>query len=258
MENSPAPTTRTQLTFRLLGIIALTVGIVASAWFLSRFMLEIRQATEKHITVKGVAERMVRSDLGSFTCSLTVRAKTVEEGYAELNNAIATFKNKLTSVGFLLTELDEEDISYEKEYQSETVKKNNETITRNIFKDYRFDYSVRLRTNRVDQIRDNYLKLYELSRQKFQITISSPSYFINDPERYKLELVDQASVSATGRAKTVASQCGSNLGALISAKQGVIQITRPASNETSDWGVYDTSSIDKVMRLVMTLDFALK
>ncbi len=257
MENS-TPCTRNQLILRLLGIVAITVGIVTSAWFLSRFMLEIRQSTEKHITVKGVAERMVRSDIGSFTCTLTVRAKTVEDGYAELDKAIATFKDKLTSIGFQLAELDEEDITYEKEYQNETVKKDNETITRNIFKDYRFEYSVRIRTTRVDQIRDNYLKLYELSRQKFQISVSSPSYFISEPEKYKLALVDQASVSATSRAQTVASQCGSKLGALLTARQGVIQITRPASNDTSDYGVYDTSSIDKVMRLVMTLDFALK
>ena len=45
---------------------------------------------------------------------------------------------------------------------------------------------------------------------------------------------------------------------LLHSGQLGIQITRPASNDTSDYGTYDTSSINKVMRLVVTLDFALE
>ena len=102
------------------------------------------------------------------------------------------------------------------------------------------------------------IKLYDLISQNINIEISSVSYFISDPEQYKLELVDAATKSAYQRARTVADTCGSELGPLLVGRQGVIQITRPASNDTSDYGTYDTSSINKVMRLVMTLEFSLK
>ena len=101
-------------------------------------------------------------------------------------------------------------------------------------------------------------KLYELTKDGIAISVTPVEYFISNPEQYKLELVDQASAAAAERARTAARQSGSRLGPLMTARQGVIQITSPASNETSDYGVYNTSSINKVMRLVMTLEFALK
>jgi hypothetical protein len=90
------------------------------------------------------------------------------------------------------------------------------------------------------------------------ISVSNPEFYINDLEQYKLELVNLASASAAERAKVAASQSGSNLGPLMTARQGVIQIPEPACNDTSDYGVYNTSSVTKVIRLVMTMTFSLK
>ena len=104
----------------------------------------------------------------------------------------------------------------------------------------------------------NLLKIHELAAQGMNVSVGTPQYFINNPEQYKLELVNAASASAAQRARTAAQHSGSALGALMEARQGVIQITAPASTETSDYGVYDTKSVQKVIRLVMTMKFALK
>ena len=246
------------LIVSLCGTLAVTVGIVASAWLLSRFMLKIHHSTEKHITVKGVAERLVRSDMGCFDCRVRVKARTVEEGYAALNTASGALKQKLTQLGFLTEEQENERISYQKLYRTERVKEGNSTVTRELFDGYQFTCKLRIRSKRVDHISRNYLKLFELTRQKIAVDVDAPEYFISDPEKYKLSLVDEASASAAKRAQTVAAKCGSTLGPLLVARQGVIQITRPASSDSSDGGVYDTTSIEKVMRLVVTLDFSLR
>ena len=102
------------------------------------------------------------------------------------------------------------------------------------------------------------LKIYELTARKQDVSVTDPQYYISNPEQYKLALVNEASASAAERARTAARQSGSELGPLMTARQGVIQITRPASNDTSDYGMYDTSSVQKVIRLVMTMEFALK
>ena len=235
---------------------ALTAGIVGSAWMLSRFMLKVQKTTEKNIRVKGVAERMVRSDLGSFRCSVWVKAKTIPEGYTELNKVAETLRKKLLDFGFDASEFSDE-IDYNAQYRTEKTVENGKTVSREYFDHYRFTYTVGVRTAKVDLIAQNHLKLYELTKDKININVNSPEYYISQPEQYKLALVDEASASATQRARTVADKCGSTLGPLLTARQGVIQITRPASNDTSDYGVYDTSSIDKVMRLVVTLEFSL-
>ena len=116
---------------------------------------------------------------------------------------------------------------------------------------------MRIRTSDVALVSANVLKIHELALQKLNVSVESPKYFINNPEQYKLELVNSASASAAQRARTAASHSGSSLGPLMEARQGVIQITAPASSETSDYGVYDTKSVQKVIRLVMTMKFAL-
>jgi hypothetical protein len=45
------------------------------------------------------------------------------------------------------------------------------------------------------------------------------------------------------------------LGRLVSARQGIIQITKKNSSDMTDWGVYDTETIDKVVKLVVSLEY---
>lgn len=240
-------------------IIALTAGIVISSFMLSRFMLKIQHSTEKNITVKGVAEKLITSDLAAFTCSVTVKGNTREAGYAELARAKAILWAKLDSLGFVAAMREDEAISCDPHYRTIKSKdKYGKETSESYFDHYELSYSVRVRTDNVKLVSGNVLRLHELAFQKLNISVSAPKYFINNPEQYKLELVNAASASAAQRARTAASHSGSTLGPLMEARQGVIQITAPASNETSDYGVYDTRSVQKVIRLVMTMKFALK
>ena len=42
---------------------------------------------------------------------------------------------------------------------------------------------------------------------------------------------------------------------VISASQRIFQITKPKSTQTSSWGMYDISSIEKKVRAVVTMEF---
>jgi hypothetical protein len=44
----------------------------------------------------------------------------------------------------------------------------------------------------------------------------------------------------------------------VSASQGVYQIVARGSTGSSDYGEYDTSSIDKTARVVVTLEYAVR
>ena len=239
-------------------IIAITIGMVVSAFMLSRFMLKIQHSSEKSITVKGVAEKLITSDLGTFTCSLKVKADTKAEGYALLDRSSKVLESKLDSLGFTENMREDKNISCAEIYRTVKTKVNGRETSTDEFDHYALTYSVRIRTSNVQLIKENVLKIYELTARKLDISISDVEYYISNPEQYKLELVNQASSAAAERARTAASQSGSKLGPLMTARQGVIQITAPASNDTSDYGVYNTSSVQKVIRLVMTMEFELK
>ena len=255
MEKQCSAAKITLISFTLISVI---IGMSISSYMLSRFMLRIQRTTEKSITVKGVAEKEIISDLAAFTCSVTVRSSDKAEGYNKLTNATNMLNKKLELLGFTESMRFDKNISCSERFKTIKTVVNGKTTEKEEFSHYLFNYSLTVRTNNVKLVDNNVLLLHSLARNGVDIFVSSPEYFISNPEQYKLELVNQASASAAERARVAARQSGSDLGPLITARQGVIQITAPASTETSDYGTYNTSSFKKVIRLVMTMEFALK
>ncbi len=60
------------------------------------------------------------------------------------------------------------------------------------------------------------------------------------------------------RALALAEGSKGKVGALISAQQGVFQITEQHSTDTSGYGEYDTSTIEKTAKAVVTLEYAIE
>ena len=239
-------------------VISIIIGMTISSYMLSRFMLRVQRTTEKSIKVKGVAEKEVLSDLASFNCSVSVKSKEKPDGYNKLTNVTNILNKRLDQLGFTEDVRFDKSISCSERYN--TIKSSNDATTteKEEFSHYVLTYGLTVRTKDVKTVEENVLKLNSLVRNGVDIYISNPEYFISNPEQYKLELVDQASASAAERARVAARQSGSDLGPLMTARQGGIQITAPASTETSDCGTYNTSSTKKVRRMVMTMEFALK
>lgn len=254
MPSSP----RVSVPILLLCTIIASAAVAASAWTISRFMLRVEKNTEKTVTVKGVAEKEIESDVGAMTCQLSVKAQKIADGYAELNRVGGVFKQKLAELGFDSGEEEDVSISYESVSKTVKSKENGKEISREEFSHYVFRRSCRIRSKKVRNLAEASVKLYELTAQGVDLSVGTPEFFISDPEKYKLELADAAALSAYQRGQRVADSCHAKIGKLLTARQGVIQITRPADNQSSDYGVYDTTSIPKIMRMVVTVTFALK
>ena len=167
-------------------IAAVTIGMIFSAFMLSRFMLKIQRTTEKSITVKGVAEKQVKSDIAAFNCSISVKAKTKAEGYAALEKNAAILCSKLDSLGFTENMREDNSINCVEIYRTVTVKEKGKESKEEIFDYYSLTYSVRIRTNQVDVVAKNILKIYELTARKLDVSVGSPQYFISNPERLLL------------------------------------------------------------------------
>ena len=246
------------------GSIVIAGGIIGSSAMLSRSSVSLKtktvstMATEKTITVKGVAEKQIVSDLGAREVEIFCNAKEIPAGYAQINEQNKLFLKKLTAIGIDESKVEDVQITYFPVYKNIEETKEKKTVTRQEFQHYRFRRGCRIVTSDVKALAKASVELYDLIAAGVEISISKPQYFISDPEQYKMQLIDSATASAYQRANTLAVKSGAELGPLLVARQGVIQITRTASNDTSDYGMYDTSSINKVMRLVVTLEYSLK
>jgi hypothetical protein len=60
------------------------------------------------------------------------------------------------------------------------------------------------------------------------------------------------------RAENMVKATGNKIGSIRSAKMGVFQITPITSTDVSDWGVNDTSSLEKKVMAVVSASFAIE
>ncbi|HSI88332.1 MAG TPA: SIMPL domain-containing protein, partial [Pyrinomonadaceae bacterium] len=96
-----------------------------------------------------------------------------------------------------------------------------------------------------------------LINQGILIESKPPQYYYNAIGDLKVEMLGEAAKDAKERAERIASSTGNSIGSVRSARMGVMQITAADSTEVSDYGVYDTSTIEKDMTAVVNVSFAI-
>jgi hypothetical protein len=69
-------------------------------------------------------------------------------------------------------------------------------------------------------------------------------------------MLAEAAKDAKVRAQQIAQSTGSSIGSIRNARMGVLQITAADSNEVSDSGMNDTSSLEKDITAVVNIGFA--
>ena len=70
-----------------------------------------------------------------------------------------------------------------------------------------------------------------------------------------VKILAEAAKDAKQRAEQIAEATGSRIGQVRSARMGVLQITPAFSNEVSDYGINDVSSLQKDITGVVTVEF---
>jgi len=98
----------------------------------------------------------------------------------------------------------------------------------------------------------------ELIDQGVELNSGAPAYHYRKLDELKLEMLAKATENAKQRAANMANATGNQIGPIRSAKMGVFQITPINSNEVSDYGVNDLSSLDKKVTAVVMATFAIE
>lgn len=87
---------------------------------------------------------------------------------------------------------------------------------------------------------------------------STMEFYSSEIEEIKKQLLGKATQNAYERAQEITSSTDLKVDKLISARAGVFQITEPYSTEISDFGMYNTSSARKSIKVTVSADFTLK
>ncbi|MDO4430959.1 MAG: SIMPL domain-containing protein [Lonepinella koalarum] len=233
----------------------LAIGLMASAFILGHQFKNLRQTGS--ITVKGVAEADYKSAFGTWKISVSGWGKTyaeaLKDNQVQLNLAVKFLKEQ----GFTADEREITDIDvheYMEEYED------NKGNMRSRQNGYASSRAIILSTKDLAKLQKGMTQIQHLRAENQYIDFSSPDYYLDDLQTIKRELISKATQDAYVRAEEFAKTSHVKVGILKSASQGAFDIKadRPSDVDSSDYGgEYDTSTIKKKVRLVVTIEYAI-
>ncbi len=227
----------------------LAVGLMLSSWIVSNGMLKLK-ASGNSITVTGSAKQQLKSDLAVWTGMFTAQSPELTGAYAKLKNSQDKVKNYLVEKGFTEKDIIFSSINTDIRY---VLLANGQYS--NQVESYRLSQNVEIRSDQVDQVAALSREATDLINQEVEFYSNPPQFFYTKIADLKVEMLSLATQDALKRAEQIASNSNSKVGALRGAKMGVFQITPLYSNEISDYGINDTSSLDKEITAVMNCEF---
>jgi len=236
----------------ILGICIAAATIVSSI-ILSKGFLKITKFVREQITVTGSAQKEIKSDYIVWRGTFSTRQADLKTGYQKLNGDLEKIKKYLIGKGINEKEIIVSQISTNKVY-----KKNEKGNDTNEIQWYMLSQTVEVRSKDVDRMDKVSRESTELINENIDFESQAPEYFYTKLDELKIEMLGKATENAKARAENMVRATGNKIGSIRSARMGVFQIMPITSTEISDYGVNDTTSLDKKVMAVVTASFAIE
>jgi len=234
------------------GIIALSLSLLFSTFMGTQALKQFKNS-DNTISVTGSARKGIRSDFATWRSSITYEATSREEAYQIIQAQTETVQNYFIDQGIpseAIT-LDELNLNSLPEYLA-----NGNQSGR--IRGFKLMQHFEVRLADVNKIANLARQSMSLLNQGLAFESYPPEYLYTKLSDLRVEMLAQATEDARERAQHILTATDNKLGPVRSVRTGVFQITRPHSTEVSDYGRYDTSSIDKDITAVLTLSFAVE
>ena len=233
-----------------LAAVVIAAGLVLASAIAGWAFVKGRRG-DQTITVTGSARRPIRSDLVVWRAAVSYQASTLSEAYRSLSEAVPKVKSYLVSKGIPENEITVSSISSQTLHGRTSDGAETSEIT-----GYSLRQELEVRSKDVEKIGKIAREATELINQGILLESMAPEYYYTQLGSLKIEMLAEAAKDAKLRAEKIAESTGSSIGSVKTARMGVLQITPAGSNEVSDSGMNDTSSLDKDITAVVSIGFA--
>ncbi|MCK9478254.1 MAG: SIMPL domain-containing protein [Firmicutes bacterium] len=233
--------------------VIISIGLIISATSASYLFFKGRTAETGVISVVGSAKQEIKSDFAVWRCQYSAQMHTLPEAFAKLKDDQKTVKEYLIS-----KDIDEKDLSVlAVETQIIYVRDNHGMPTSEI-ESYRLWQAIEIKSNDVDKIDAISKEATELIDKGVLMVSQQPQFYYTKIADLKIEMVALATKDAMERAQKIAENSNAKIAGMINSNMGVFQIRALYSDEISDYGINDTTSIHKEIMSVMNCRFKAK
>jgi len=232
------------------------ISIVATGFVVASYFYKVKGLSDV-INVTGSAQKTITSDVVKWRMSFS---RTVVE--SQLKNGYSLIKQDSDAVMKYLKDnsVDEKSMTigsvtvnpvydnpYGKDGSSEPKQKQ-----------YILTQDITIESNDVEKISTVAKNSGVLIQEGVLLNNNPLEYYYSKLSDLKKEMLAEATKNAKERAEEIAKSTDSKIGALRSAAMGVTQITPVNSTDVSDYGSYDTTSLEKQITAIVRASFSLK
>lgn len=243
-----------------MGMVVIALGLVVTGWIGFAAVKAAKRANDV-ITVTGSARQSVRSDMAQWDGSLYVNAHSLQEGYAQLQqrmNRVREFlkAHRVPDSLIVVSTMQSREMSERR--PREGMKSRERDDYENVFIGYQLTQRFELKWSQVDTVDALARDISALVGEGIPVQSSPPRFYFTRLADMRTDLLAAATRDARGRAEAIAGSGGGKVGAMRTARMGVFQVTQPLSRDVSDYGIYDTSTIEKEITAVVNVTFAVE
>lgn len=228
--------------------IIIGLSLILSAVAVSFVIYRIK-AMDNALQVTGSAKKVVTSDAvkwnGEF--ARTVTTDNLKAGYTQMASDLEKVKSFLKSEG-----VEDKDINISPVYMYDQYDYKADSSAQ---KKYNLSQTLQVQSNAVEKITNLAKNVQKLIDSGVIFSTRSLEYYYTQLPEARIELLSEAVKDAQNRAERIAESSDNKVGALKSASVGVVQVLPVNSTEISDYGAYDTSSIEKEVMITVRATF---
>jgi len=227
-------------------IFAVIITVIAIGAFFSAKNLD------NTISVTGSARRAVVSD--SAKLSLTIRRTasfaTVAQGYKDIAQDAFLIKDFILKAGFTDSDITITPPSADQIYDN-TSRTPEE-------RQYDIREMIDVRSVDIKKIEDLSKTITNVARSGLVVEVRPVEYLYTKLADVRVELFAEAIKDARVRAEAIATTSGGKVGKIKSAATGVVQVLPPQSSDVTDYGAFDTTTLNKEVMVTTRATFNLR
>ena len=221
--------------------IILGISFIIGMFLLGSKLHDAKKSSQ-FVSVKGLAEKEVKADQGSWTISAANNGNDLNYTKNNINEQVSTIQNWLKEKGFIEGEIKVEELS----------------LQENIYGNVQYRYSARLQislaTDKVDLLDKVSGQANELIDRGVSLTgdrwLTRPRYFFTKINEIKPTLLAESTKAALTSAEEFADNSGAKVGGIRRASQGIISLI-PANRVSESEEFY----LQKIARVVSSIDY---
>ena len=230
-----------------LGICLMAASLIMGAFY---YTTQKTIASRDVLSVTGSSKTQVTSDQAKLALSIrrVVTTKTLAGGYTGVASDLQLATDLLTKEGVAATDIVTSPVSMNQVYDNNAGSDTH----------YELVQTITVQSTDIAKITALSKKIPDLAAQGAIVSIASLEYYYSKLPDLRVSLLADAVKDAKARAEKIAEGTGRTVGTVESASSGVVQVLPPNSVEVSDYGSYDTSSIQKDVMVTVKASFRLQ